>query len=200
MNHHPISALARVFTFIQSRRDVVRGLAGAAVGLTVLHAPDTGEAKKKHRKHRRRKLKLQRNEFGCVDVGGHCLGNDANCCSGIGDGRKPKKGKKDSSVCVAHDDAGVCFADTDTCTIGHNVPCDLDNELCACLITTGNAGFCGDFSDGLESQCRNCVRDTDCQEEFGPGAACVFLGSVCSVICADTGRRACARPCPPEAP
>jgi hypothetical protein len=169
MNQHSIPALARVLTFIPSRRDVLRSLAGAAVGLTVLHAPDTGEAKK-NRKHKPRKPKLRRNEFGCVDVGGNCLGNSANCCSGICEGKKPKKGKKDSSVCVAHDTAGICFADTDTSTVGMNVPCHADNDLCFCVRTTGNAGFCGDFSSSSEppGSCQECCKDSDYQTDLGP--------------------------------
>lgn len=54
---------------------------------------------------RKRKKKLKRNGFGCVNVGGKCRGKDAACCSGICQGKKPKKGKKDTSrctVCVGH--------------------------------------------------------------------------------------------------
>jgi hypothetical protein len=152
-------------------------------------------ARKRHRKHKHRKPKLQRNHFGCVAVGGTCLGDNANCCSGICEGKKPKKGKKDTSVCAAHDTAGTCSSDTDTCTIGQSVNC-ADNPSCICLLTTGNAGFCGDASGGRGSQCRNCIRDTDCQQEFGPGAACIVFGGTCSDACPDTGHRLCYSPCP----
>lgn len=202
MEQHRPSAVLRSLRRMPTRRDVLRGLAGAAVGLTILRAPDTGEAKKKRRKHKPKKPKLQRNEFGCVAVGRHCLGNSANCCSGICEGKKPKKGKKDTSVCVAHDNAGVCFPDADFCTIGQRVLCNPANVNCICLLTTGNADFCGDVtgSENPDAICRDCVRDTDCQDEFGPGAACVVVGGVCSTACPDTGRKACIRPCPAEAP
>jgi hypothetical protein len=193
MKQHSFPVLARALAFIPSRRDVLRGFTGAALGLTMLRAPDPGEAKNRKRKHKHKKPKLQRNEFGCVDVGGNCLGNSANCCSGICEGKKPKKGKKDTSVCVAHDDAGICFVDSDTCTVGTNVLCNADNDKCFCVLTTGNAGFCGDFS--ADVPCRDCAKDAECQEEFGPGAACVFLGGICSSLCPATGRTACIRPC-----
>jgi hypothetical protein len=191
--------LLQCFNSMPTRRDVLHGLAGTAVGLASLPTPDTGEARKK-RKHKRKKPKLRRNEFGCVNVGGHCLGNSANCCSGICEGQKPKQGKKDSSVCVAHDTADICFPDNDTCVLGGGVLCNLDVENCVCLLTTGNAGFCGDFSGGHDEKCRVCAKDSDCQPEFGPGAACVVFGGFCSAACADTGRTACIRPCPAAAP
>jgi hypothetical protein len=191
--------MTRSFAVRPSRRDVLRGLSGAGLGLAALRPLEVMLAKKK-RKDKGKKPKLQRNEFGCVNVGGKCRGNSANCCSGICEGRKPKRGKKDTSVCVAHD-SGVCFPENDTCTVGGNVRCGSDNENCFCVLSTGNAGFCGDLSytGGTDSFCRECSRDIDCQGEFGPGAACVFLGGVCSSLCAATGRTACIRRCPDEA-
>jgi hypothetical protein len=180
-----------------ARRSVVRGLAGAAHGLTVLRWPDAASAKKKKHKPKNTKPTLKRNAFGCVDVGGTCRGNDDNCCSGICEGEKPRKGKKDTSVCVGHDNAGVCFPDSDSCTLGLDVPCSLDNPACSCVLTTGNAGFCGDFSSDL---CRTCTRDTDCQADLGPGAACVVLAGACSFGCAATGRTACVPSCSGAAP
>jgi hypothetical protein len=184
--------LARRMGKATPRRHLLGGLAGTALGL-VAQLP-VAEAKKKH-KHKGKKAKLTRNEFGCVDVGGACQGNSANCCSALCDGKKAKKGKKDTSVCVAHDDAGICFADSDTCTVGHNVSCNADNSACDCVLTTGKAGFCGDFTAGAPALCRNCTQDTDCQEEFGAGAACIVVGGGCSPICAATGRTACVPPC-----
>jgi hypothetical protein len=202
MDSERFDDITRLLTVLPSRRDVLRGLAGAGLGLALVRTPHFAGARKK-RKHKKKdkKPKLTRNEFGCVDVGGNCLGNSANCCSGICEGTGPKKGKKDKSVCVAHD-SGVCFADSDTCTVGQQVQCHPVRDDCSCVLTTGNAGFCGDFgfSGGPDSVCRECVRDTDCQAEFGPGAACVFLGGICSPACADTGRTACIRPCAEEAP
>jgi hypothetical protein len=172
-----------------------RGLAGAS-GLLAIDIPGLAEAKKKKRKNK----KITRNEFGCVNVGGKCQGKSANCCSGICQGKKPKRGKKDTSLCVAHDNLGICFADSDTCTVGLEVPCNPDNPACSCVLTTGNAGFCGDFTAGIPAVCRVCARDADCQADLGPGAACVFLGGICSPLCAATGRTACVPACAVEAP
>jgi hypothetical protein len=64
------------------------------------------------------------------------------------------------------------------------------------LLTTGNAGFCAALQGFTPAQfCRFCSTDTDCQDEFGPGAACVILKGICSAACASTGRTACMRPC-----
>lgn len=167
--------------------------------LAALHTLDTSEARKA-RKRKAKKSKLKRNAFGCVDVGGRCQGKGGNCCSGLCEGKKPKKGKNDVSVCVDHDDAGVCFADSDTCTVGRAVPCNLDNLSCSCVLTTGNAGFCGDFTEGAEALCRVCTTDTDCQADLGPGAACVLLGGICSPFCPATGRTACVPACVVAAP
>ncbi len=187
--------LTHLLAAVPSRRDVLRGLFGA--GLSVGFArglPDAAAARKKGKHKHKKKPKLQRNAFGCVDVGGKCMGHSANCCSGVCEGEKPKKGKRDTSVCVAHDDAGICFPN-DSFTVDEDFPCSTSNEFCFCALTTGNAGFCGEFGFAADSPCRNCFKDADCQIEFGPGAACVVLGAPGSAICPDTGRRACIRPC-----
>jgi hypothetical protein len=94
---------------------------------------------------------------------------------------------------VAHD-AGICRGpDTDTCTTGVAHHCSGSNPSCACLLTTGNGGFCG----GPGSTCRVCRKDADCQEEFGAGAACVVAGPpICDGNCPDTGGTVCVPPCP----
>lgn len=199
MSQHPAYGLSRIVTSLPSRRDVWRSLAGAGMALAALRVFDAAEARKKGKG--KKKAKLKRNEFGCVDVGGKCRGNNGNCCSGICEGKKPKKGKKDKSVCVAHDTAGICFPDSDSCIIGQQVPCHPDNTNCACFLTTGSAGFCGDGSATDPADfCRDCVRDTDCEAEFGLGAACVVLGGICSTACPETQRRACVPACRAAAP
>jgi hypothetical protein len=168
--------LARSLMNIPSRRGLLRSLAGTAIGLAATRLSGM-EAKKKRKNKKPKKLKL--NAFGCVDVGGKCRGNDANCCSGICEGAKPKKGKKDSSTCLAHN-AGSCQAGQDVC-LGNFAPC---GTLGSCLRTTGKASFCGNIS-----LCQACTRDTDCEAEFGPGAAC----GVCTDACLSTGGTICSR-------
>jgi hypothetical protein len=150
-----------------------RGLWGVAttvaLGATTLWHP-AGDARK-----RKKAKKLQRNSFGCVDVGNACRGNSANCCSGICQGKKPKQGKTDTSVCVAHN-VLECRAGQDACVQGF-IPCGTDPDF-SCFQTTGKAAFCGG-----NGGCAECRKDTDCEGEFGPGAAC----TVCDELCPETG-------------
>jgi hypothetical protein len=142
------------------RRGLLTGLSGV-LGLSAVLVSGAAQARKKK--------KLKKNEYGCVDVGGKCRGNSVNCCSGICEGKKPKKSKTDKSRCVAHN-MGVCTADRDVCA-DEFFPCGLGG---ACMRTTGNASFCG---GGVV--CRKCRNDTECQEltpDLGSEAACV----VCS--------------------
>jgi len=189
MDGHHFDELLHALT--ASRRSLFSG------GLTVA-AGWLGGAAVTARKKRKKKTKLKRNAFGCVDVGQACRGNSGNCCSGLCEGKKPKQGKKDKSRCVDHN-AGICGAESDLCTSGVAHFCHPSNANCVCMLTTGNAGFCGDFTSemGQEVQCRVCRTDPDCQDEFGPGAACLSLGgiSICAESCAATGGTACAPPC-----
>jgi hypothetical protein len=161
-----------------SRRGTLLGLVGAVLGRLAARFAVSAGAKK-------RKKKLVRNEFGCVDVGGKCRGNDGNCCSGVCQGKKPKKGKKDKSVCVAHN-VGGCTLDRDSCLTGDPAVSSCGQNA-ICTATTGKAAFCAstvDISNGRN--CRICATDTDCEEQgFPPGSACVILtGGVCD---GDTG-------------
>jgi hypothetical protein len=160
--------LTRSLTDASSRRVLLGGLA-TALSLAALRRPGPATAKKK-----RKKNKIKRNAFGCVDVGQSCRGNDALCCSGICQGKKPKKGKKDKSRCVAHN-ALDCQAGADSCA-GQAVPCGTAG---ACTITTGAASFCSATGDGA---CVTCQKDADCEASRGPGAACI----VCPGNCPDT--------------
>jgi hypothetical protein len=147
-----------------SRRRVLAGIAAAALGLTMPAAGDAGKGKK-------RKKKVKRNEFGCVNVGGKCRGKDALCCSGICQGKRPKKGKKDKSRCVGHDE-GNCQAGFDFCEapIGVLTCTTTQGVEGTCRNTTGKSEFCTNdaFSDV------SCAKDEECVSECGEGAACVL--------------------------
>jgi hypothetical protein len=188
-------ALTRLIASGPSRRDVVRGLAGVGLGLGAARLPDFAAAKKKKRKPKKPKP----NEYGCLDVGKACSGDSTKCCSGICEGSKPKKGKADKSRCVAHD-VSICKVEFDFCTTGSSHVCNPNNVFCQCVVTTGNAPFCGDFTGGAEPLCRDCSRDTDCEAEFGAGAACVVMAGICGEFCEETGGTACLPICkvPPE--
>lgn len=151
-----------------SRRGLWGIATGVGLGAATARLPITADARKKGKRKKTPKLKL--NAFGCVNVGGFCK-NGGQCCSGICQGKKGKK------RCVAHN-AGECQANEDSCA-GVNALCGGNSGICG--RTTGKASFCG--NSGL---CRTCKKDTDCEAEFGLGAACI----VCSA-CEETGGTAC---------
>lgn len=123
------------------------------------------------------------NAYGCLEVGQACQGQNTRCCSGVCQGKKPKKGRKDRSRCVAHDDAG-CQPEQDSCNVG--IPC---GPGASCYRTTGDAGFCGDT---LGVYCQDCKDDADCVTlGHGQDAACI----VCS-LCAQLGGTACVAAAP----
>jgi hypothetical protein len=168
--------LTRTLTSAAARRGVVRRFVGAGLGLVALRSSGALAAKKRQK----RKKPLQTNAYGCVDVSKPCRGKDANCCSGICEGRKPKKGEKDKSRCVAHNVLD-CQADQDFCVSLYQ-PCGGGTGL-YCFRTTGNASYCGTPA----KICTVCRTDAECEAIQGPGAACV----VCA-HCTATGGTACA--------
>src|SRR5687768_235577 len=86
LNGHHFDDLIR--SLFASRRSLLSGgLALAAGWFGVFDAT----AKNK------RKKKSQKNAFRCLNVGQKCAGKNGKCCSGICNGKKPKKGKKDRS-------------------------------------------------------------------------------------------------------
>ena len=177
MDSARLDALARSLSVSGSRRTALVALLGGAGLLPGLGGDVAG--KKATKKTRKKPLRL--NQFGCVNVGGQCRGNDANCCSGICSGNKPKKGAEDKSTCVAHDKS--------TCQTGQVSPgCSslaepLPGDACTastgkagqCNTTTGNAGFCvvGGF-------CTPCTRDADCISACGAQAACIKCTRACA--------------------
>lgn len=160
-----------------TRRGLLAALAGG-----VLASPIAAGTKAKKRK---KKARLRRNAFGCVDVGNACLGNNANCCSGVCAGKKPKKGKRDTSRCVAHDESTCLAGQTlEICGGAANIGCTTTlGAPGQCVTTTGKAPFC--FAGG--GACFRCSKDTDCIPLCGQAAACV----VCSGECAQTGGATC---------
>jgi hypothetical protein len=155
-----VDRLAKHLVIAPTRRAAF-GLAGALV----LRGISPSDAKHKHKK----KKPLVLNAFGCVDVGNACRGNDANCCSSNCEGKKPKRGKKDTSRCLAHNVLD-CSTGTDTC-LGGLVTCGVSG---ACFQTTGKASFCGG-----SNACSPCTTDADCELLQGPGAACVVCDASC---------------------
>jgi hypothetical protein len=166
MERARIDGLARSVSLLLSRRTLAGGL-----GLGALAHPGLIAAKNKH--NHKKKKKVKRNEFGCVDVGTFCK-NNGQCCSGI------CQGKKGKGKCQAHD-ASTCQAGQDVCGVVE-VDCTTENgDQGACARTTGNASFCEASGD-----CFACAKDADCVAVCGAGAACI----VCAE-CTLTGGTAC---------
>ena len=171
------------FTIGATRRGILGGVA-AALGLEPLGLLVADAKKNKHKNKRKtRKKPLVLNTFGCIDVGQACRGNDANCCSGICQGKKPKKSERDQSRCLAHDTGG-CTATATKCGMAPTCTTTVARPG-GCLITTGNAPYCADFIS-----CFPCTKDEECVPFCGPLAACVL----CPGSCPETGDRHCAGP------
>ncbi len=175
MDGYRFDRIVKSFGLPASRRSALGifsalGLAGGAA----LRIPASVEAKKKGKK---KKLKL--NDFGCVNVGGACRGKNALCCSGICEGKKPKKGKKDKSKCLAHSTGG-CTPQRSLCVTGSAVSYCTPGEVDAvCVATTGNAGYCASNVGLGPANCRVCRTDQECEAAgFPAGSACVILTGV----------------------
>ena len=180
MDGSRFDSLTRALGDNSSRRSVVAALV-AAFGLAALF----GDRLEAEANRRRKRNRAKPNAFGCLNVGQKCRGKDLKCCSGLCQGKKPKKAEKDTSRCVGHH-ASTCRADQQRpecggaedsrCTNATGIP-----GLCA--VTTGNAGYCLHDVD-----CYPCRKDTDCEPFCGAGAACI----PCAGLCANHGGTACA--------
>jgi hypothetical protein len=165
--------IARSLTGAPSRRRLLRGLAIVPLGLLLARFPRVTSAK-------RHKKKPKLNAYGCLNVGQPCGGKDDRCCSGICEGKKSKKGKKDKSKCAAHHTGG-CTPERSVCVTGSVLSaCTQGGPTAVCLATTGNAAFCA-TTVGLtrENNCRVCSTDKECEAlGYPPGSACLILTGV----------------------
>jgi hypothetical protein len=141
-----------------------RTLAGT-LGLAALAHPFAIEASKK-----RKKKKIRRNSFGCVNFGGYCK-RSGQCCSGI------CQGKKGKMRCLDHGTGGCQLEQSTVTCEGVGVPCPSAEGVCT--TTTGNAAFCLNWKFDIPPKC---TRDADC-EAVEPGSACILCGDS-STICA----------------
>lgn len=177
MDNHRFAVVTPLLTRVPSRRDVLRGLAGAGLGIGVARLPHIAAAEKK----RKRKPKKPRpNAFGCLNVGKPCK-NAAQCCSSICERKQ----------CRAHD-AGSCAAGKHPVSCGgaSNIACTTSlGKAGFCATTTGNAGYC--IASG---ECFVCSTDAECRAakngKYGPNAACIR----CAGECATIGGTACVGP------
>jgi hypothetical protein len=151
-----------------TRRFVIGGFA-ATLGVAAARFPDAAIARKRRR--------IKRNAFGCVNVGDFCR-KSGQCCSGL------CRGKRGKQTCRAHDTGDGCRAgdQTDSCGGAGVVRCTTAtgeaNGLCN--TTTGNAPYCSSEAFG-SFRCTACTKDAECREHCGPAAACIRCPE-CSVV------------------
>jgi hypothetical protein len=182
MDANRFDALTRSFGTDTSRRGFF-GAMLAAVGLGALGP--AGVAAKDGKKKKKRKKGPTPNIFGCLDVGKKCRGKGSKCCSGICQGKKPKKGKRDRSKCVGHDGSTCLVGQHPTycggpALVGCTTSAGMDG---VCTTTTGKAAYCLGAGG-----CFPCKRDRDCHAVCGPRSACI----PCRLSCAAQGGTACA--------
>jgi hypothetical protein len=173
-----------------SRRSLLSGGLSLATGL--LGIANTDARKKRKRKHKHKKKRTPTatpNEFGCLEVGDPCT-SEAQCCSGICEGKKGNK------TCRAHG-TGTCDQDGPNFCTAATTLC-YNSASCVCARTTAGSNFCG--SGLLPSDCAVCQTDADCEAlGFPAGSACVQWSSgFCAGFC-ESGM-ACIAPCGTPAP
>lgn len=171
MDQNHRERLTRALTAIPSRRDILRGLAGAGLGWGVARLPDGADAKKK-RKRKKKTKKAKPNAFGCLDVDNACKTAD-QCCSGVCEGKKGKK------TCRAHD-TGTCEQERPGyCAEGNPYLALCNGGEGVCFRTTAGSNVCAN-----DFVCADCQRDADCEAlGFPLGTACAPVGG--DLACAD---------------
>jgi hypothetical protein len=191
MKPRRIARWAPVFDKTVSRRRVILWsfLAGLPLGCG-------GQEAMAGKRGRKAKQKIRRNEFGCVSVGSFCR-NDAQCCTGLCDGKKGKR------RCSGHG-AGTCNQEAEgVCQSLNPISTACNNRAdCACFRTTGDSSVCAELfcvRPGC-SECAVCRSDADCVAlGLPPGAACAAVAEgLCAGVC-ETGM-ACLLPCGLEPP
>jgi hypothetical protein len=177
--------LTRALTHIHSRRQLLRGLVAAGLGLGTVRRSDVAIAKKKHKhKHTKRHKAPQPNAYGCLEVEVACTSAD-ECCSGICEGATGNK------TCRAHDTGDCRPGDREeSCAAsGFDIRCTTStgDPSGYCDTTTGNAAYCV-----YDAPCFPCRKDLDCQAFCGPQAACIRCDSCPEgTACAAPGEPGC---------
>jgi hypothetical protein len=185
-----VSIVTRALTGVPSRRDILRGLAAAGIGVGIVTLPDPTAAKKR-RKRKKKEKPAKPNEFGCFEVGDPCK-SEVDCCSGVCEGKRCRAHGTD--IC-RQDRPGVCTASID------QIPQLGCGANCWCFRTTAGSNFCGEGVRTSEQEdCTDCKTDADCLALGYPaGSACAQVGrGNCAGWC-DSGM-ACLVPCGAEYP
>lgn len=171
MDYDRLDQLARALSRGPSRRTLAGMLSLGTLGLAQGGQFEDARSRKK-------KKKVRKNAFGCVDAGKFCK-NAGQCCSGICQGKKGKK------TCKAHGESTCASGQVSTGCGGTTVACQTSSgEAGQCGTTTGKAAYCA--ADG---RCQACTKDADCVAKCGVDAACVPCAS-----CEPQGGTTCVGP------
>jgi hypothetical protein len=159
MNQHHVTAWIRLVTHLPSRRDVLRGIAGAGLGLATLRLPPAVEGKEKRKKNKKKNRQaLPPPAVPCTPKCGHKECGDDGCGGSCG-------GCATDQVCVT----GTC------CT-----PPPLEAR---CITRCGRESGCPYRCDSV-SDPRSCSQPIDCS--CPRGNECLANGT-CGQICENTG-------------
>ena len=191
MNWNSFAVLTRSAAGMPSRRDVLRGLFGASLGLGAARLPAAVVAKKKRKKSK----KVRPNAFGCLSVGAACKNAD-QCCSGVCAGKKCRP--HDTGTCQQDLKKEICLAATVEDVV--LLRCG-NNANCACHRTTADSRYCAALllNEG-DPRCADCKTDADCVAlGYPPEAACAPVSQgLCAGAC--PSGMACLVPCGVELP
>jgi hypothetical protein len=194
VDQYRFDALTRALSGVAVRRNVLRGLTGACLGLSGARLAGIAEARKKPKNKPKPTPKPKPNKYGCFNVGAPCK-RAGQCCSSLCEGKPGKQ------TCRAHG-TGICKQGGPGACAATSVE-DLaklacDGTRCFCFRTTAGSNFCsgGPYTDG--SSCADCKTDADCEAlGFPAGSACAPSKGICGVCASGT---ACLAPCGPETP
>jgi hypothetical protein len=208
MNHHHTARLTRSLTHTPSRRDVLRGLAGSGLSLSVFRL-EAAEGKHKRHKQRKKKKKTQipsppatpctprcrRKVCGDDGCGGSCGSCAAVqfCASGTCCTPDPVE-----ETCLVNCDFFQhCPLRCDTVrlpgTCGQDVACScpsgqecLSNGTCGKVCTVnsdcgGGVSICGNCDPSTEGV-KSCNAGSDCSEQMCTSTAECPLGTHCQVV------------------
>jgi hypothetical protein len=171
MDSERFDGLVRTFSQIRSRRQTLRGLAGAvAVGALALGAQEVGADT-------------------CKGTGKPCKKN-RQCCSNNCVGASG--GTANDGTCQPQYFQGTCEVGENYCQTGSFENCTPDpNCLCVTTATTGTA--CVDASD-VACVPGGCRTDDECAT-FGDDYVCVAAATFCGCLAGTTVTNICVRQC-----
>jgi hypothetical protein len=193
MDQHPLTTLTRTLKHLPTRRDVVRGLAGAGLGLSALRISDLTEAKKgkRNKKHKRRSCKPNCHDRSCGNDG--CGGSCGACVADqICHGGTCCTPQRPAATCV-----GRCGAWPNNC--GQSVSCAMCPANALCLPSGSCANVCVTPTDCPMFNCacansveglRHCVN--------GSSLSCTAMVQACTTTAdCPVGASCIERPCGP---